>query len=75
MLDLAVRLGVVAAILHDVEIASAHGEGFERVAELRARDEGFGVGLRGDARAGIGGDIDAFGLAIPDIRTAIADIG
>jgi hypothetical protein len=48
VLDLAVGLGVVGAVLHEVQIVLAHGEGFQRLGEFRAGDEGFGIGQRGD---------------------------
>jgi hypothetical protein len=48
VLDLAVGLGVVRAVLHEVELVGAHREGLQRLGVFRARDEGLGVGPRGD---------------------------
>ena len=73
MLDLAVRLGVVGAVLHLVDVGRPYCEGCQYRIEPGARDEDFG-GLRpaDDTGLGGGGHIDAFGLAVPHIDTAIA---
>jgi hypothetical protein len=43
VLDLAVGLGVVGAVLHQVELVGAHGEGFEHLVVFGAGDEGLGL--------------------------------
>ena len=76
MLDFAVRLGLVRAVLHLVNVGGAHGEGRKNAVELRASDEDFRCfrqayqpHLRAAWR------IDAFRLAVPDVHAALADGG
>ena len=75
VLDLAVCLGVVGPVLHQIQIRTAHREGRQRLGVFRAGDEGFGIGQRGDPAAGVGGHIDAFWLSVPDVGTPVADPG
>ena len=76
VLDLAVCLGLVGAVLHDVEIVGAHCEGLQHLVVLRTRDEDLGlVRDAADARCGARGHVDPFRLAVPDVDPSCPDAG
>ena len=76
MLDLAVGLGVVGTILHQVEPVGAHIERLQHLVVFGPGDEGLGlVGGADDGHLGADRHIDAFRLAVPDIDTAVSQLG
>jgi len=76
MLDLAVGLGVVGAILHQIEPVGAHVERLQHLVVFGPGDEGFGlVGGADNRHLGANRHIDAFRFAVPDIDTAVSQLG
>ena len=76
MLDLAVGLGVVRAILHQINLITADSKRFEFFIKPSTGDKNLCCFTgAGQHCFGTAGDINAFGLTIPDITAAIADPG
>jgi hypothetical protein len=76
VLDLAVRLGVVGAVLHQVEPIGAHVEGLEHLVVFApAMKVSVRVGHADDRHLGADRHVDALRLAVPDIDAAIAELG
>ena len=74
VLDLAVGLGVVRTVLHQVEFVGAHRERLQRTVVAGSGNEDFRFVTGCDeARFGPGRHIDPFGFSIPDIYRAVAD--
>ena len=74
MLDLAMCLGVVRAILHHIDLAGAHRERHEVTFAACTGDEDLRrIGGADEPRHGALRDVDSLRLAIPHIDTPVAD--
>ena len=76
VLDLAMCLGVVGAVLHKIDLVGPDGKGFQGLIEARATDEHLGIVAGRHHGRGCGRrHVYALWLAVPDVGAAVADGG